>query len=57
MLDDFNVHSIDFIRASELDPSNQSVKQELTEVERLIRQQQQKRSNTVCTATFTIRDC
>ncbi|KAG1749336.1 hypothetical protein EDB19DRAFT_1942430 [Suillus lakei] len=32
----------DFVRASELEPSNQSVKQELSEVDRLIQQQQQK---------------
>lgn len=52
-IDNFIVCFIDFLRASELEPSNQSVKQELTEVETLNRQQQQKRSSAVCTSTFT----
>lgn len=35
----------DFVRASELEPSNQSVKQELLEVDKLIQQQKQKHDN------------
>jgi len=53
--DDFIVRPVDFARASELEPSNQSVKQELAEVETLIQRQQQKRSSAVCTSAFTSR--
>ncbi|KAG1743249.1 uncharacterized protein EDB91DRAFT_1247329 [Suillus paluster] len=44
-----------FVRASELEPSNQSVKQELLEVDRLIRQQQQqKRDSTSPSRPITV---
>ncbi|KAG2065025.1 TPR-like protein [Suillus decipiens] len=42
IMKNLNIHLIDFVRASELEPSNQSVKQELLEVDKLIRQRKQK---------------
>jgi hypothetical protein len=51
-----NIHRIDFVRASELEPSNQSVKQELLEIDKVI-QQQKKHDSAVGTGNITSRDC
>ncbi|KAG1880705.1 hypothetical protein C8R48DRAFT_573161, partial [Suillus tomentosus] len=45
IIKNFNIHLIDFVGASELEPSNQSVKQELSEVEKLIQQHKQKQKH------------
>lgn len=59
IMKNFNIHLIDFVGASELEPSNQSVKQELSEVEKSIQQhkQKQKHDSAVGTANITSRDC
>ncbi|KAG2123377.1 hypothetical protein BD769DRAFT_1471366 [Suillus cothurnatus] len=44
----------DFVRASELEPSNQSVKQELSEVDKLIQQQKQKHDSANTSRPITI---
>ncbi|KAG1879216.1 hypothetical protein F4604DRAFT_1753628 [Suillus subluteus] len=44
----------DFIRASELEPSNQSVKQEILEVDKLIQQQKQKHDSANTSRPITI---
>lgn len=44
----------DFVRASELEPSNQSVKQELLEVDKLIQQQKQKHDSANTSRPITI---
>jgi hypothetical protein len=56
IMKNINIRLIDFVRASELEPSNQSVKQELSEVDKLIQQQKQKHDSAVGTANITICD-
>ncbi|KAG2340129.1 hypothetical protein BDR05DRAFT_950599 [Suillus weaverae] len=54
MMKNLNFHLIDFVRTSELEPSNQSVKQELLEVDKLIHQQKRKHDNTNTSRPITI---
>ncbi|KAG2034856.1 hypothetical protein BDR03DRAFT_575962 [Suillus americanus] len=54
MMKNLNIHFIDFIRASELEPSNQSVKQEVLEVDKLIQQQKQKHDSANTSRPITI---
>ncbi|KAG2060663.1 TPR-like protein, partial [Suillus hirtellus] len=45
IIKNFNIYLVDFAGASKLEPSNQSVKQELSEVEKLIQQHKQKQKH------------